>query len=232
MALLFLLSSLMTWMALGNLLQYLEILICLAIVDDTFRWAPDFDTAMLYLHFQLGVCRAQNLSLSLKKSLFFPDCDKFVGHDICTDDNCPAHSKKKLLKTWPVFKVVCDLHSFLGFINFFSLYIPNFELPVTWIRVLMKLDIESSLDGLWTPSHEAERHGMINAYLSDPCLARFDPDKCLYVLADWSALGFGVVLLKPTDGEASFPAMHREMDRGPCKFLKKDTKLQLHPVCF
>ena len=69
------------------------------IVDDIFSWAPTFDEFISYLKCQLDVCLAQNLSLSLKKSLFCPERIEFVGHDVCENGNRPAQSKHKLLKT-------------------------------------------------------------------------------------------------------------------------------------
>ena len=42
------------------------------IVDDTFSWARTFDKCIAYLTCQLQVSLSQNLSLSLKKSFFYP----------------------------------------------------------------------------------------------------------------------------------------------------------------
>ena len=59
---------------------------------------------------------------------------------------------------------------------------------------------------------------MLDAFLADPCLSCFDPDKQCYLLTDWSALGFGAVLLKPSDDALSVAAMKREMAGGSCEF--------------
>ncbi len=67
------------------------------IVDDIFSWAPTFDVNIEYLKCQLDVCLSQNLSLSLKKSLFFPTQMEFVGIYVCKNGNCPAMSKPELL---------------------------------------------------------------------------------------------------------------------------------------
>ena len=71
------------------------------IIDDIFSLAPTLKLALKYLRCQLEVCRAQNISLSLKTSFFFPSRIKFVGHDVCDDGNRPAQSKDNLLKIWP-----------------------------------------------------------------------------------------------------------------------------------
>ena len=82
------------------------------IVDDIFSWAPTFEDFIAYLKCQLDVCLAQNLSLSLKKSLFCPKRIDFVGHDVCENGNRPAQSKHQLLKTWPNFQIARDIASF------------------------------------------------------------------------------------------------------------------------
>jgi hypothetical protein len=42
------------------------------IVDDIINWAKTFRKALLYMECQLRICKAYCLSLSLKKSHFFP----------------------------------------------------------------------------------------------------------------------------------------------------------------
>ena len=94
------------------------------IVDDIFSWTSTFESFVDHLKCQLEVCMSQNLFLSLKKCLFCPNRMEFVGHDVCENGNRPAQSKRGLLKTWPKFEVVRDVASFLGFLNFYSMYIP------------------------------------------------------------------------------------------------------------
>ena len=69
-------------------------------MDDVSIWAPTFELAPKYLRCQLQVCLAQNLSLSLKKSLFFPARIEFVGHDVYDNGNRPSQSKNNSLRTW------------------------------------------------------------------------------------------------------------------------------------
>jgi hypothetical protein len=60
------------------------------IVDDLFNYFQSFRLAMTYLRAQLQVCRAQNLSLALKKCVWFPPRVEFVGIDVGLDGNRPA----------------------------------------------------------------------------------------------------------------------------------------------
>jgi hypothetical protein len=68
------------------------------IVDDIFNWAKTFCEALLYMECQLRICKAYCLSLSLKKSHFFPKRFEFVRIDVSADGNRPAMSKHDLLR--------------------------------------------------------------------------------------------------------------------------------------
>jgi hypothetical protein len=68
------------------------------------------------------------LSLSLRKSHIFPKRFEFVGIDVCSDGNRPAMSKHQLLEHWPQPEIVRDVAKIVGFAQFFSKFIPQFEL--------------------------------------------------------------------------------------------------------
>jgi hypothetical protein len=80
------------------------------------------------------VCHAYNLSLKLGKSHVFPHRFKFVGFDVCLDGNRPAKSKHQQLETWPAPELVRDVAKFLGIVQFYSRFIPNFEIRVAALR--------------------------------------------------------------------------------------------------
>ncbi|MFN3129889.1 reverse transcriptase domain-containing protein, partial [Roseibium sp.] len=159
------------------------------IVDDILSWASTFDIALKYMRCQFMRCRNQRLSLSLTKSLFFNPRIEFVGQDLCADGNRPAQSKHKLLQSWPTFRIARDIASFLGFINFYSKYIPFMEQRISHLRALAKKlpDMDSSVSSLLQDVHLKERDDIIQAILSDPCLQRYDPDWRTYLSTDFSA---------------------------------------------
>ena len=202
------------------------------IVDDIFSWAPTFEDFIKYLECQLEVCLSQNLSLSLKKCLFCPVRMEFVGHDVCQDGNRPAQSKHGLVKTWPKFKEARDVSSFLGFANFYSAYIPYFEQRAGPLRKLAMMDAEVDITNLMTEDCVNARADLIEAILSDPCIARFDFQKRPYLLTDFCKLGFGFNLCQPNDDAESLAAMNREMEGGDCEFLTPKSKLLLRTTGF
>jgi hypothetical protein len=66
------------------------------IIDDIVNSAQSFDQALQYMECQLRVAKAYRLTLSLKKSHFFPKRFEFVGNDVSPDGNRPAMSKHEL----------------------------------------------------------------------------------------------------------------------------------------
>jgi hypothetical protein len=66
--------------------------------------------------------------LSLRKSHIFPKRFEFVGIDVCLDGICPAMSKHQLLEHWPQPEIVSDVAKLVGFAQFYSKFIPQFEL--------------------------------------------------------------------------------------------------------
>ena len=86
----------------------------------------------------MKVCQAYNLTLALCKSHFFPKLFEFVGIDVCHESVCPAQSKFMLLKTWSAPEFVRDVTKFIGFAQFYSRFIPNFEMRVAPLRTVTK----------------------------------------------------------------------------------------------
>ena len=100
------------------------------------------------------------------------------------------------------------------------------------LRALAKLDLETNIESMMEEEHYKAREDMIMAILSDPCLARYDCNKCPYLLTDFSKVGFGYNLCQPADDPDSLAAMQREMDGGDCEFLKAESKLLLKSTGF
>jgi hypothetical protein len=110
------------------------------IVDDIFSYAKTLTIALIYMECQLKVAQSQNLLLSLQKSFIFPKRVKFVGIDVCQDGNWPAMSKHQLLVHWPTPVIVRDVAKFVGFLQFYSRFIPNFKVRILPLRNIMQAE--------------------------------------------------------------------------------------------
>ena len=140
------------------------------------------------------MCLAQNLSLSLKISFFFPDQIEFVGRDVCANGTMPAKSESNLLKTWPNFKIVYDIASFVGSILFYAQCTPHVELYMSKLREVMKLTYESQVDEIDTQEAYKEWDDSMHYLIADQCIACYDPDLRFYLWMDSSSFGFGYSL--------------------------------------
>ena len=117
----------------ASLLPLIPILQLLSFI---FSWAPTFAKAIGYLICQLEVCLSQNLSMSLKKSVFFPKHMAFVDINVYNGGNCPALSKHQLFKLLLTCTTVQDILSFCGFINFYAQWIPYITQCIAPLRTL------------------------------------------------------------------------------------------------
>jgi hypothetical protein len=136
------------------------------IVDDIVSWADSFQHSLMYMRCQLIVCCAYRLSLNLGKSHFFPRRFEFIGIDVCPKGNRPAKSKHQLLETWPAPQLVRDVAKFLGFVQFYSSFIPNFEIRVEALRTVKKQEY-TGWSTLYT-GNSSSMGGLERIYLSRP----------------------------------------------------------------
>ena len=74
---------------------------------------------------------------------------------MCNCGNRPAQSKYILLKTWPAPEFVCDVAKFLGLAQFYSRFIPNFEMHVASLHTVTKEEYTDHIAQHWT--HNAEQ---------------------------------------------------------------------------
>ena len=157
---------------------------------------------------QPRVCLAYCLSLSLRKSFFFPMRFEFVGNDVCPEGNRPAQSKHQLLESWPQPEIVRDVAKFIGFAQFYSKYIHHFELRVAPLRALStNHEYTNKVSPIWTDACRRSFDDIRNAILSDPCLARFNHRRLVVLRTDFSSQGFVYVVCQPGTDEASEAAM-------------------------
>jgi len=202
------------------------------IIDDIVSWAYEEDLALAYIRCQLRVCQAYRFNLNLLKSFFFPQRFDFVGIDVSPDGNRPAKSKHGLIKSWPAPEFVRDVAKFIGFAQFYSRFIQHFELRISPLREICRTEYTEPVAPFWTEAAQKSFDEVRAAMLSDPCLQRFDYRKPVILRTDFSARGFGYVLLQPGNDDASQQASQAYRDGKGFTFMTKGSKAVLHPICF
>ncbi len=132
---------------------------------------------------------------------------EFIDIDVCKNSNRPVMSKHELLSHWPPFTTARDVTSFIGFLDFYSRFIPYFEQQVAQLSALSNQSMEAPVGAL-TEAQAKLRLDMIDAICSDPYVACFDSTKQLYLMTDFSKMGFRFSVFQPSDNHVSLAAMH------------------------
>jgi hypothetical protein len=83
-------------------------------------------------------------------------------------------SKHDLLRHWPIPELVHDVASFVGFLQFYSNFIPHFEVRPLPLREIMKLEYTEAVSDMWTAKANPVFEELKQSVLCDPCLHRFD----------------------------------------------------------
>ena len=163
---------------------------------------------------------------------FFPKQLEFVGIDISPDGNRPAMLKHELLKHWPIPEFVQDVASFVGFLQFYSKFIPHFEVRVEPLRWIMERECTELVGDLWTPTTQETFDDLRNAILCDPCLHRFNPHSLTVLRTYFSLKEFGYVVCQANTDDVSL-ALASQLMSGNCfHFLTKTNGGVLCPVAF
>ncbi len=137
-----------------------------------------------------------------------------------------------LLKTWPAPEFVRDIEKFIGFAQFYSGFIPNFEMRAAPLRALIKGEYTDPIADHWMPQAEIAWNDLKDAILSDPCIQLFDYRKLVVLRTDFSSFGFGYVLLQPGNNEASVRAAQDYRAGKGFSFMTKVSNATLQPICF
>jgi hypothetical protein len=111
-----------------------------------------------------------------------------------------------LLETWPAPDIVRDIVKFISFCQFYSRFIPNFEIRVAPLRGVAKQEYTNTVGHCWMPEAQGAWDNLKGTILLDPCIQHFDHHKLIVLRTDFSSLGFGYVLLHPGNDKASTKA--------------------------
>jgi hypothetical protein len=94
-------------------------------------------------------------------------------------------SKHELLKHWPTTTLVCEVASFVGFLQFYSKFIPCFELRLVLLRAIMAREYTKTIGSSWNLEAQNTFDELRKAVLSDPCLRGYDPSKLTILRTDF-----------------------------------------------
>ena len=131
-----------------------------------------------------------NVRLSGPKCQFLKDKVKYMGHILSKQGISPVKSKLEAIQQAPRPADVSQLRSFLGMINYYSKFIPDFS---SKLHPLYEL-LSNKTKWFWSESCEAAFLWAKEVLSSDQVLVHYDPSKPLVLSVDAGPHGIGAVL--------------------------------------
>ncbi|THH05057.1 hypothetical protein EW145_g5083 [Phellinidium pouzarii] len=96
-------------------------------MDDTLIFSDNLDDLRRKTNRVLNILQDNDLFLKPEKCVFEVQEVKFLGMIICPDNIHMDPVKLAGIQQWPEPHTVKQLHSFLGFCNFYRRFIPNYS---------------------------------------------------------------------------------------------------------
>ncbi|KIM59659.1 hypothetical protein SCLCIDRAFT_47286, partial [Scleroderma citrinum Foug A] len=143
----------------------------------------------------LGKCKDEDLRLKISKSTFETQEIDFLGYKVKYGQYSPCPVKTAAIKDWPVPMNLKELRSFIGFCNFYRMFIANFSQIAHSLHLLTKKDQEY----VWGEAQQQAFQELKTRLTSSPVLRLPNLSKPFIVQTDASKLGTGAVLLQHDD---------------------------------
>lgn len=168
-------------------------------IDDILIHHQDESECLLLLEMVLDRLSRAGMTINLKKSEFFPESLKYLGHVISEGTLKPDGKKVEALHQLSVPKNVSEVRSLLGMIGYFQSFIPNYSQVAAPITDLLKGHVNKKRVNQktviqWNQQCDASLQHLVTA-LKDATL-NVPPDDAEFVVqTDASDRAIGGVLL-------------------------------------
>ena len=149
----------------------------------------------------LQVAEDNNLYFKPEKCVFHAPCIGYLGVILEKGMICMDPVKIEGIKNWPTPMKVKDIHSFLGFCNFYHPFIPNFSHDARLLNELTKKDAPWQ----WGSRQQEAMDRLKSKVTSAPVLRSPELDKQFEIEVDASGFAIGAVLLQRKEGNKKHP---------------------------
>ena len=192
----------------------------LVYIDDLICFGKTIEETEERLIKTLTRLRTFGLKVDPEKCLFFQTSVKHLGHIVSEHGIAPDPDKTESLVTWPRPHTVKEVKQFLGFCGYYRRFIKDFSKIVKPLNDLtagyvpMKtrkkcgiknrenvLNLNSSVEHLWSPECQEAFDTMIKRLTSPPVLGFADMSQSFVVHTDASLTGIGSVLYQKQEGQ-------------------------------
>ena len=154
----------------------------------------------------LELLKNEKLVADPKKCKFFVKEVEFCGHILGDGTRRPAPGKLMAIEKWEVPKTIHELRAFLGFTNYYSIYIKEYAKVVARLQDKLKVSREEGKKGSkkkisWDEEDQAAFEDIKARLCSQLVLQRVNPDKPFVLRTDASQFAVGATLEQLLDEE-------------------------------
>ena len=146
-----------------------------------------------------------NLGVSTTKSVFHGNVVKFLGYIVAVDGVTMSERKVESIKDWKHPRSVQEVQIFIGFANFYRLFIKDFSQICTPITETLKGHPRKFN---WRPEQNKAFKELKKHFITAPLLCHFFPDRERIVETDASNFALGCVLSQFKDKRLHPVAFH------------------------
>lgn len=168
--------------------------ICFVYLDDIIIYSASKQQHFLDIDAVLSKLRKANLTVNMKKTHFFRDSLKFLGHIVSATGVEADPEKVQAVQDFPVPRNIKELQRFLGMAGWYHRFVPHFSMIVEPLNALKRKGAKF----LWTPQCQASFDALKDQLTSPPVLGHPNFNLPFMVYTDASEVGLGAVLVQQT----------------------------------
>jgi hypothetical protein len=202
--------------------------ICVVYLDDILVYSKTRQQHVKDVKEVLNRLREFQLYASLEKSEFFVDHTEFLGYQVTPNGVTIDPERTQTIQEWPEPRTVAEVRSFIGFINFYRRFIPNFSGLAAPLHELTRKGPHQAKKGHALRREEKQRislpkeakeafQALRDAFTGTPIVAHFDPARPIRLETDASASAICGILSQ------SVPTGDKTAEWRPVAFFSRKT---------
>jgi hypothetical protein len=165
-------------------------------LDDVLIYSKTAEDHARHLDFVFGTLRDNGIYLNPKKCEFNKSEVRFLGHLVSKDGVRPDPAKVEVMRQWPVPTDRHELYRFLGFANYFRVFIRDYATIACPLYPLTQISSKEAFAEAWTSLEQDCFEAIKTALANAPTLKLPDFDIPFEVLVDASNIALGAVLIQ------------------------------------
>jgi hypothetical protein len=165
-------------------------------MDDLLIYSKTAEEHLEHLGIVFEILKANQIYLNPNKCEFNKAEVRFLGHLVSKEGIRPDPEKVKVMKEWPAPTDKHELYRFLGFANYFRLFIRSYATIAAPLYPLTQISSKIEFAEQWTTMQQECFEALKLALSTAPTLKLPDFDQPFEVVVDASNVAIGAVLLQ------------------------------------